>query len=58
MNVLALDFPPVSHLFQWPNIWFDGTPYAINKTVLIYLGAMLVTMAIFLLAGRPPLARP
>ncbi len=53
MNLLALDFPPVSHLFQWPAIWFDGTPYAINKTVLIYLGVMLVTMAIFLLAGRP-----
>ncbi len=52
MNVLALDFPPVSHLFEWPAIWFDGTPFAINKTVLIYLGSMLITMAIFLLAGR------
>jgi len=52
MNLLALEFPPVSHLFQWPAIWFDGTPFAINKTVLIYLGSMLITMAIFLLAGR------
>jgi len=52
MNVLALDFPPVSHLFEWPAIWFDGTPFAINKTVLIYLGSTLITMAIFLLAGR------
>jgi len=52
MNVLALDFPPVSHLFEWPAIWFDGTPFAVNKTVLIYLGSMLITMAIFLLAGR------
>lgn len=53
MNLLALEFPPVSHLFQWPSIAFDGTPYAINKTVLIYLGSMLVTMIIFTLAGRP-----
>jgi F-type H+-transporting ATPase subunit a len=53
VNLLALEFPPVSHLFQWPDIWFEGTPVAINKTVLIYLGAMLVTMAIFTLAGRP-----
>ena len=53
MNVLALDFPPVSHLFDWPAIWFDGTPYAINKTVLIYLGSTLITIAIFVLAGRP-----
>jgi F-type H+-transporting ATPase subunit a len=53
MNLLALEFPPVSFLFDWPSIWFEGTPYAINKTVLIYLGSMLLTMAIFLLAGRP-----
>jgi len=53
VNLLALEFPPVSHLFQWPAIWFDGTPYAINKTVLIYLGSMLLTIVIFALAGRP-----
>jgi len=52
MTVLALEFPPVSHLFVWPAIWFDGTPYAINKTALIYIGSVLITMAIFLLAGR------
>ena len=52
MNLLALEFPPVNHLFDWPSIWFEGTPYAINKTVLIYLGSALVTMIIFGLAGR------
>jgi F-type H+-transporting ATPase subunit a len=53
VNVLALEFPPVSHLFEWPSIWLDGTPLAINKTVLIYLGSLLVTLIIFVLAGRP-----
>jgi F-type H+-transporting ATPase subunit a len=52
MNVLALEFPPVNHLFDWPSIWFDGTPFALNKTGLIFLFAMLATMAIFTLAGR------
>ena len=52
MNVLALDFPPVSHLFEWPDMLFSGTAYAINKTVLIYLAAVAITSAIFLLAGR------
>ncbi|MCH2412087.1 MAG: F0F1 ATP synthase subunit A [Acidimicrobiales bacterium] len=52
MNVLALDFPPVSHLFEWPAILFDGTIYAVNKTVLIYLAAVVITAAIFLVAGR------
>ena len=52
MNVLALNFPEVSHLFVWPDILFSGTDYAINKTVLIYLAAVVITAAIFLTAGR------
>ncbi len=52
MNVLALNFPEVSHLFVWPDILFSGTAYAINKTVLIYLAAVVITGAIFLMAGR------
>ena len=53
MNVLALEFPPVSHLFEWPDILFSGTMYAVNKTALIYLAATAITGAIFILAGRP-----
>ncbi|MCY4067965.1 MAG: F0F1 ATP synthase subunit A [Acidimicrobiaceae bacterium] len=53
MSILALELPPVSHLFDWPTIWFDGTFFAINKTVLVYLAATAVTMVLFGLAGRP-----
>jgi F-type H+-transporting ATPase subunit a len=53
VNVLALEFPPVSHLFEWPDILFSGTMYAVNKTALIYLAATAITGAIFILAGRP-----
>ena len=52
MNVLALDFPPITHLFEWPDILFNGTWYAVNKTSLIYLTAVVITSAIFLSAGR------
>ena len=52
MNILALEFPPISHLFQWPDILFNGTWYALNKTSLIYLTAVVITSAIFLSAGR------
>lgn len=52
MNLLAIEFPPINHLFDWPSIWLEGTPFAINKTVLIYLGSMLATMLLFGLAGR------
>ena len=52
MSVLALEFPPVSHLFDWPTLWLDGTPLAINKTAIIYLAAAAITMVLFGLAGR------
>ncbi|HJM35858.1 MAG TPA: F0F1 ATP synthase subunit A [Acidimicrobiales bacterium] len=52
MNVLALDFPPITHLFEWPDILFNGTWHALNKTSLIYLAAVVITSAIFLSAGR------
>jgi len=53
MSVLALEYPPINHLFDWPAFLLDGTPLAVNKTVLIYLAATAVTMVLFGLAGRP-----
>ena len=52
MNLLAIKFPPINHLFDWPSIWLEGTPFAINKTVLIYIGSAAATMLLFGLAGR------
>jgi F-type H+-transporting ATPase subunit a len=52
VNILALDFPPVSHLFDWPDFAFHGNTYlAMNKTVLIYLFALGLTLALFMSAG-------
>jgi F-type H+-transporting ATPase subunit a len=50
--LFGLDFPPVSHLTRWPDIFFEGTPYAINKTVLIYIAAVVITLVFFFAAGR------
>ena len=53
MTILGqLDFPPISHLTRWPNFWFEGTPFAVNKTVLIYIAAVVLTLAFFFAAGR------
>ena len=52
MNLFALEFPPVSHLFQWPDFLFTDTPVALNKTGLIYIAAMLLTAGLFWAAGR------
>jgi F-type H+-transporting ATPase subunit a len=51
LTILALDFPPVSHLFEWPDFAFEGTPVAMNKTVLIYLGSFILTAGLFMWAG-------
>jgi F-type H+-transporting ATPase subunit a len=52
VTLLGLDFPPISHLTRWPDIFFSGTPFAINKTVLIYIAAVVITLAFFFAAGR------
>ncbi len=46
MSLLALDFPPISHL----TIWGAG-PLGINKTVVIYFGSAIATMLLFFVAG-------
>ncbi|MBA3653632.1 MAG: F0F1 ATP synthase subunit A [Actinobacteria bacterium] len=49
--LFGLDFPPVSHLVEWPAIWGSGA-LAINKVVLeMFLTAVLV-IAFFMIAGR------
>jgi F-type H+-transporting ATPase subunit a len=50
--VLGLEVPPIDHLINWPSFLFDDTPFAVNKVVLIYLFAMIVTMLFFFLAAR------
>jgi F-type H+-transporting ATPase subunit a len=51
-GLLALEFPPISHLINWPAVAFEDTPFAINKPVLIWWFAALLTLLLFVLAGR------
>ena len=53
MLFAALEFPPISHLLEWPTIIGDG-PFAINKVVLGFFLAVLLTMLLFVLAARQP----
>jgi F-type H+-transporting ATPase subunit a len=51
--VLALDFPPISHLIEWPDIWLKGNEYfAINKVVLLMWASVLIVFAFYMTAGR------
>jgi len=48
----AFVFPPIDELFVWPDIWFEGTPYAINKTSLLVIISSLLIIAIFVGGSR------
>lgn len=52
MQVLALEFPPLGHIVEWKNFALDGTPFAINKVVLIYFVSALLTILLFVLGNK------
>jgi F-type H+-transporting ATPase subunit a len=44
--------PPVLELFEFPPILFEGTPFAVNRTVIIMLFACFLGAAVFSAAFR------
>ena len=50
--ILGLEFPPLSHIVDWPYFALEGTPFAINKVVLVYFAAIILTMLIFVLGNQ------
>ena len=51
--VLALEFPPISHLVEWPDIFLKGNDlFAINKVVLGFFIATLCSALVMLVGGR------
>lgn len=50
--VFALEFPPISHLVEWPAILLKGTPLAVNKIVLLEWLAVVLTLALFIPTAR------
>jgi F-type H+-transporting ATPase subunit a len=55
VSVLALEFPPLSHIVNWPGIAGDGQFWEINKVVLIYAFAVILTMLVFILGNKKQL---
>jgi F-type H+-transporting ATPase subunit a len=52
--VIAVDFPPLSHLVNWPELVGDDT-WGINKVILIYAVAAALTMLVFILGNKKQL---
>ena len=51
MALLALEFPPISHLIEWPTIFGDGA-FAVNKVVLLALISAVLVFTMYFVAGR------
>ena len=50
--LLALEFPPISHLIEWPDILLKDSLFAVNKVVLLMWIAVALTFGLFFVAGR------
>lgn len=50
--LLALEFPAISQLVEWPDFLFKDTAFGFNKIALGSMMATAVTLAIFFLGGR------
>jgi F-type H+-transporting ATPase subunit a len=55
VSVLALEFPPLGHIVDWRGLVGEGQIWEINKVVLVYLFALLITMLIFTLGNKKKL---
>ncbi len=52
MPVFSLEFPPLTHIVQWPAFLFEDTAFAINKVVLVYFFAVVLTMVLFIVGNK------
>lgn len=49
--ILGLDFPPISHVVEWPTI-FGGGALAVNKVVLLLWISVALVFAVYFIGGR------
>ena len=52
MQLGAFEVPPLSHLFEWDELLFEGTPFAINKTVILIFAVSALVCVFFIVAAR------
>ena len=52
MSLLAIEFPPVSHLIEWPDLFGTSGAFGINKVVLLTFLAVILVAGFYLIAGR------
>jgi F-type H+-transporting ATPase subunit a len=51
-NLAALHFPPIKELVDWEGLFLKGTPFEVNKVVILMWLGVLIVAGLFLAAGR------
>jgi F-type H+-transporting ATPase subunit a len=51
--ILGLEFPPISHLIEWPTL-FGGDVFGVNKVVLFTWISVALVFGLFYIATRKP----
>jgi F-type H+-transporting ATPase subunit a len=49
--ILGLEFPPVSHLVEWPTLFGEGA-FGVNKVVLLMWLSVVLVFGLLFIAGR------
>ena len=50
--MIALEFPPISHVTEWPGLFLKDTPLEVNKVVLLMWISAALIFGFFMLAAR------
>jgi F-type H+-transporting ATPase subunit a len=50
--ILGIEFPPVSHVIEWPALFLEDTVFEVNKVVLLMWISAALVFLLFFIAGR------
>ena len=49
--IFGLEFPPISHVVEWPTMFGDG-PFAVNKVIILMWVSAAIAFTVMYLGGR------
>lgn len=52
MKLLAIEFPPISHVIEWPALFLEDTVLEVNKVVLLMWLTTAIVFGFFFIASR------
>lgn len=52
MNLLAIEFPPISHVIEWPDLLLKDSIFAVNKVVILMWLTVAISFAFFYVASK------